>query len=105
MILHEVLPLFTGQEMVNDILRPRRKFHRPEARCIKVPTLDDQLEEYGKNFDPRYCRKENRAAAERYPLSLKLTPSTKLEIEDNAAIRIVGDLEDYIAMSKSALSY
>jgi hypothetical protein len=57
MILHEVLPLFTGQEMVNDILRRRRKFHRPAARCIKVPTLDDQLEEYGKNFDPKILSK------------------------------------------------
>ena len=36
MILHEVLPLFIGQEMINDILRRGRNFYRPEVTQIPV---------------------------------------------------------------------
>jgi Animal haem peroxidase len=36
MILHEFLPLFVGQEMVDDILRNRRKFYRPPVAQIPV---------------------------------------------------------------------
>ncbi|MGH7871098.1 MAG: peroxidase family protein, partial [Candidatus Binatia bacterium] len=36
MILHEFLPLFVGQEMVNKILRNGRKFYRPEVTQIPV---------------------------------------------------------------------
>jgi hypothetical protein len=36
MILHEFLPLFIGQEMVNNILRNGRKFYRPEVTQIPV---------------------------------------------------------------------
>jgi Animal haem peroxidase len=36
MILHEILPLFVGQEMVNNILRQGRKFYRPEVTQIPV---------------------------------------------------------------------
>jgi hypothetical protein len=36
MILHEFLPLFIGQPMVNDILRNGRKFYRPEVTQIPV---------------------------------------------------------------------
>lgn len=35
-ILHEVLPLFIGREMINDILRRGRKFYRPEVTQIPV---------------------------------------------------------------------
>ena len=35
-ILHEVLPLFIGQEMINDILRRGRKFYGPEVTQIPV---------------------------------------------------------------------
>jgi hypothetical protein len=35
-ILHEILPLFIGQEMVNDILRRGRKFYRPAVTQIPV---------------------------------------------------------------------
>jgi Animal haem peroxidase len=36
MILHEFLPLFVGQEMVDDILARGRKFYRPEVGQIPV---------------------------------------------------------------------
>jgi Animal haem peroxidase len=36
MILHEFLPLFIGQSMVDDILRNGRKFYRPEVPFIPV---------------------------------------------------------------------
>jgi Animal haem peroxidase len=36
MVLHEFLPLFIGQTMVNDILRNGRKFYRPEVTQIPV---------------------------------------------------------------------
>jgi hypothetical protein len=36
MIVHEFLPLFIGQEMVDDILRRGRKFYRPEVAQIPV---------------------------------------------------------------------
>jgi hypothetical protein len=36
MILHEVLPLFVGREMVNDILQNGRRFYRPEVTQIPV---------------------------------------------------------------------
>lgn len=36
MILHEFLPLFIGQRMVNHILRNGRKFYRPEVTQIPV---------------------------------------------------------------------
>ena len=35
-ILNEILPLFIGQEMVNDILRRGRKYYRPEVTQIPV---------------------------------------------------------------------
>jgi hypothetical protein len=36
MIVHEFLPLFIGQGLVNDILRNGRKFYRPERAFIPV---------------------------------------------------------------------
>jgi hypothetical protein len=36
MIVHEFLPLFVGQNMVNDILRNGRRFYRPEVPFIPV---------------------------------------------------------------------
>jgi hypothetical protein len=36
MIVHEFLPLFVGQEMVDDILRRGRRFYRPEVSQIPV---------------------------------------------------------------------
>jgi hypothetical protein len=36
MILHEFLPLFIGQEMVNNILKNGRKFYTPEVGQIPV---------------------------------------------------------------------
>ncbi len=36
MIVHEFLPLFIGQPMVNDILRNGRRFYRPEVGFIPI---------------------------------------------------------------------
>ena len=36
MIVHEFLPLFIGQAMVNDILRNGRRFYRPDVGFIPV---------------------------------------------------------------------
>jgi hypothetical protein len=36
LILHEILPLFIGQKMVDDILRRGRRFYRPEVAFIPV---------------------------------------------------------------------
>jgi hypothetical protein len=36
MVLHEILPLFIGQTMVNDILQNGRKFYRPRVTQIPV---------------------------------------------------------------------
>ncbi|MGH7312350.1 MAG: peroxidase family protein [Candidatus Rokuibacteriota bacterium] len=35
-IVHEILPLFIGQAMVNDILRDGRRFYRPEKAFIPI---------------------------------------------------------------------
>jgi hypothetical protein len=37
MILHEFLPLFVGQEMVNDVLRRGRRYYRPRKQEAYIP--------------------------------------------------------------------
>jgi hypothetical protein len=64
MILHEIVPLFIGQEMVNDILRRGRKFYRPEVTQIPV-----EFQGAAYRFSHSLVRPSYRANSPAIPLS------------------------------------